>query len=130
MTTITIRDESTTGGLAAREWDLEFLTERITVRELIRSRVYQEVKDHNARGGAYAGLVRPVGAEAGPTGWRVKPGAKIDWRAQFEKAVEAFGSNHVLVLVDDRQLTELEEPIVLKSGTRVTFLRILPLVGG
>lgn len=26
-----------------------FLTEQITVRELMRSRVYQEVKDHNDR---------------------------------------------------------------------------------
>jgi hypothetical protein len=43
--TLTIRDESLTG-TPTREWMLEVLTERLTVRELIRSRVYQEVQDH------------------------------------------------------------------------------------
>lgn len=131
MPTVTIRDETTTGGPSAREWALELLTDRITVRELIRSRVHQEVKDHNARASqTYTGLVRPVAGEAGPGGWRMKPGARIDWKAQFEKAIEAFGRNQVLVLLDDRQVTSLEEDIVVMPSTKVTFLRLLPLVGG
>jgi len=131
MTTVLIRDEETTGGLAPREWALELLTECITVRELIRSRVYQEVKDHNARdAGTFVGLVRPVGAQEGPSGWRVARGRKIDWNEQFEKALEAFRSNRVLVLVDDRQVTSLDTDLVVTPATRVTFLRLLPLVGG
>jgi len=39
-TTLVVRDE-TTGGQTTNELSLEFLTERIDVRELIRSRVYQ-----------------------------------------------------------------------------------------
>ena len=42
--TLTIRDENTAGD-TTHTLTLDFLTERITVRELIRSRVYQEVKD-------------------------------------------------------------------------------------
>ena len=45
---ISIRDE-TTSGKVLHEWSLDVLTERITVRELIRSRVYQEVQDYNLR---------------------------------------------------------------------------------
>jgi hypothetical protein len=44
MPTITVRDE-TAAGRAEGELTLDFLTERVTVRELIRSRVFQEVKD-------------------------------------------------------------------------------------
>jgi hypothetical protein len=131
MTTVLIRDEETTGGRTAREWALELLTERITVRELVRSRVYQEVKDHNARAAeTFVGLVRPVGAQEGPGGWRVERGRQIDWKEQFEKALEAFRTNRVLVLVDDQQVTSLDADLVVTPGTRVTFLRLLPLVGG
>jgi hypothetical protein len=48
--TITIQDE-TLGGETQQGWSLDFLTERITVRELIRSQVYQEVQDYNLKQG-------------------------------------------------------------------------------
>ena len=131
MTSVLIRDEETTGGRTPREWMLELLTERLTVRELIRSRVYQEVKDHNARAAeTFVGLVRPVGAQESPGGWRVARGRKIDWKEQFEKALEAFQKNLVLVLVEDRQVTSLDAELVVTPTSRVTFLRLLPLVGG
>ena len=44
-TTLTVRDE-TTAGESHDAITLEFLTEHITVRELIRERVFQEVKDY------------------------------------------------------------------------------------
>ena len=46
--TLQIQDE-TTAGQKADALILDFLEERITVRELIRSRVYQEVKDYNLK---------------------------------------------------------------------------------
>ena len=62
--TVTVRDE-TLSGEPLHEWALELLAERVTVRELIRSRVYQEVQDHNARKAlSFRGLVKPEGAEA------------------------------------------------------------------
>jgi len=47
-TTITVADQMT-GGITTNALTLAFLTERATVRELIRSRVYQEVTEYNAR---------------------------------------------------------------------------------
>src|SRR5262245_57266549 len=62
--TITIRDE-TLSGEPLHEWVLELLSERLIVRELIRSRVYQEVQDHNvSKAQTFRGLVKPEGAEA------------------------------------------------------------------
>lgn len=129
-TTVTIVDEWTPGG-ATTEWALDLLTERVTARELIRSRVYQEVTEYNARTpGHFRGLVQPTEAERVLNGYRIREGRTIDWEAQYEKAIDAFGRNGFLLLVGDRQLTPLDEEVDLKPGTQITFLRLIPLVGG
>jgi hypothetical protein len=112
-------------------WDLELLHERITAGELIRSRVYQEVTEYNARAtGHFRGLVQPTDAEQQLNGYHLRAGRRIDWQAQYQKALEAFKRNGFLLLVDDRQLTELDQEVDLQTGSEVTFLRLLPLVGG
>lgn len=84
-TTLTIRDEEMTGK-TLHEFSLEFLTERITVRELIRSRVFQEVKDHNANAkqnqSEFQGLVQPTDVERSLNGSQEQTRA-IDWQKQF-----------------------------------------------
>ena len=50
-TSVIIRDESMSGETLG-EMRVEFPSEQITVNELIRSRVYQEVKESNARAAA------------------------------------------------------------------------------
>lgn len=128
--TLNIRDESTSGQ-TIQEWSLEFLTERITVRELIRSRVYQEVQDYNLKQPAtFRGLVQPAGAEKIRNEFKLAHGHQIDWKQQFEKAIDAFENNRVLILVGDRQAESLEEEIKIKSGTEVTFVQLVPLIGG
>jgi hypothetical protein len=118
-------------GDSTGELTLEFLTERITVRELIRSRVYQEVQEYNARqSGLFRGLVQPTDAEQVLNGYRLRPGRKINWEHQFEKAVRAFQGNGVIVIVDDRQLEELDQVIELRPESKVSFLRLVPLIGG
>jgi hypothetical protein len=129
-TTLTVRDETTSGG-TLHEFALEVLTERITVRELIRSRVYQEVQDYNRRQPeVYRGLVQPTDAEMTLNGCKPRKARTIDWKKQYEKAVEAFQTNGVLILVDDKQAESLEDEIVVAPDTRVSFLRLTPLVGG
>lgn len=131
--TLTIRDEEL-GGQTLGEFSLEFLTERITVRELIRSRVYQEVKDHNAKRNQdqveFRGLVQPADAEKTLNGFRLKKPRQIDWKKQFDQAIEAFERNQVLILVNERQMESLEEEIEVAPGTDVSFLRLTLLVGG
>lgn len=128
--TLTIRDESTSGE-AIHELTLDCLTERMTVRELIRSRVFQEVKDYNAKQmDTYHGLVQPTDAEQQVNGFRMKKGRQIDWNQQYAAAISAFERSQVLMLVNDRQLDDLEDKIEVAPGTCVTFLRLVPLVGG
>ncbi len=128
--TLTIRDESTSGHIS-EPVTLEFLSETITVRELIRERVYQEVDDYNReRTGRFRGLIQPSDAESDLNGYKLKPGREINWKAQFEKACDAYEHNRILILVGDRQTESLEEKITLSRGVEATFLRLTPLVGG
>jgi hypothetical protein len=128
--TLTVRDETSSGD-TLHEFALEVLTERITVRELIRSRVYQEVQDYNRQQPqVFRGLVQPSDAEATLNGYKVRKARTIDWKKQFDKAIEAFESNGILILVGDRQAESLDEEIVVRPDTTVSFLRLTPLVGG
>jgi len=129
-TTLTIRDESTGGG-TVHEFALEILTEQVTVRELIRSRVYQEVQDYNLRQPqVFRGLIQPAEAEQTLNGFKLKKPRQIDWKKQYDKAVDAFEANRILILVDDKQAETLDEEVEIKPGTCVTFLRLTMLVGG
>jgi hypothetical protein len=129
MTTITIVDESTAGG--KRTWTLDLLDETIPLRELIRRRIYQEVTEYNAKHmGVFQGLVQPTDAERELNGTRLRAPRRLDWEAQYERAVEAFGRRVYLVLVNDRQVTDLDAQVDLHAGSEVTFLKLVPLVGG
>jgi hypothetical protein len=128
--TLTIRDE-TISGESLGQWALEVLTERLTVRELIRGRVYQEVQDFNRqRADVFRGLIQPEGAEKALNGWKLKKPRELDWKKQFDRGVEAFEKNQVLILINDRQAESLDEEFAVGPDTRVTFLRLMPLVGG
>ena len=110
---------------------LDFLTEKITVRELIRSRVYQEVKDFNTQQPEFfRGLIQPTETEQTLNGYKLRKPRKIKWETQFEKAIIAFQSNGFIILVDDEQVTELEEEITIAPETSITFMKLVPLVGG
>lgn len=131
--TVMIRDETATGQ-TVHSFPLEFESESITVRELIRERVYQEVSEYNFRSrreeGVFRGLIQPTDTERALNGFRVPKGRDIDWEAQFKQAIDAFGRNGFFILVDDRQAEALEETIVIRPSTQVSFVKLTPLVGG
>lgn len=131
--TLTVRDETPAGGVL-QEWSLEFLNETITVRDLIRERVYQEVRDYETRSAAtapYRGLVQPETYEQALNGPRTEAKPRpIDWRKQYDRAVEAFEANQVLILIDDRQAESLDQTFTIGPRSLVTFLRLTLLVGG
>src|SRR5947209_11083783 len=96
--TLTVRDETASGDVV-HSLPLEFPSDRLTVRELIRERVYQEVQDFNRRQDEriFRGLVQPTDTERRLNGkrteYRLRAHREIDWKPQFEKALEAFERN-------------------------------------
>ncbi|MEW6252892.1 MAG: hypothetical protein AB1716_19825 [Planctomycetota bacterium] len=129
--TLHISDQTATGQ-KTNELTLDLLTERISVRELIRSRVYQEVKDHNVKANqaVFQGFVQPTDAERTLNGFKLRQPGQLDWKRQYEVAVQAFERNGFLILVDDRQVESLDEEIAVAPETQVSFVKLVPLVGG
>lgn len=131
---MTIKDQSGAGRVAA-SITLHGIADRITLRDLVRTRVREEVARYNAeraanQGDMFAGLVMPEGAEPARLGFRMPEPPRIDWERQADKAIGAFSHNGFFVLVDDRQVTELDEELTLTPESDIRFIRLVQLVGG
>lgn len=125
-----ISDESA-GGETVFESLLHFPAETISVRELIEVRVQTEVERYNASAKEnFMGLIQPSNSEQALNGYRMRKNRKVDMLAQQEVAIRAFQSNGFFLLVNDRQITELDEQIIIAPNTSVVFLKLTPLVGG
>ena len=130
MATVTFRDETATGK-PLTEWKVGGLPERMSVRELIRLRVREEVARHNARpSDRFNGLVRPDDAEAELNGYRLREPRRIDWERQAEIAERAFLANGFFVLAGDRQVEDLDEVLDLTVDPDLVFIKLVALAGG
>lgn len=130
MATVTFRDETATGR-PVTEFEVAGLPEHLTVRELIRLRVREEVARHNDRpGDRFNGLVRPDDAEAELNGYRLRESRRIDWERQAEIAERAFLSNGFFVLAGGRQVEDLDEVVDLTADPGLVFIKLVALVGG
>ena len=126
--TLPLLDE-TTAGHRRSAGTFQFDTANPTLREIIRLRVQQEVARFNAADyKMFQGLVQPEESERILNGVRTRP--VLDWQRQFAKAVTAFQGNGFLVLLDDRQIMDLDETLHLTAQSKITFLRLVPLIGG
>lgn len=104
---LTIYDETVGAGPAEPALTLELLTSEITARELLRRRVEEEARLRAAEGRS-----------------------TVDVELQVEQATLAFQAQQLLLLVDDTQVETLDDELRIGVDTKVTFLRLMPLVGG
>jgi len=132
LTKLLIRDETTASlGKTEHTFTVHVSGEKISVRELIRQRVTQEVEEFNTRQPAvFRMLVQPSDAERTLNGFKFQKPRFVDPVVQYEKAIESFEGNGFIVLVDDYQMESLDTEIALQPETAVTFLKLVPLVGG
>ena len=132
LTSLKISDLTTASiGKPEHTFTVHVTGETVSVRELIRARVFQEVEEYNSKTPeTFRMLVQPGEAERTLNGFKFSSPRQVDPQAQFEKAVEAFEGNGFIVLVDDRQVETLDDEIALHPETSVSFLKLVPLVGG
>lgn len=124
---LTIRDQSL-DHRGAREWLLDVLTERLTVRELIRNRIDQEVDHYNTgRPHTYRGLIQP--SRQSSRGER-QAHRRIDKQKQVASACDAFEGGRLVILIGDAQANALDDEFSVRPDTAVTFLRLSVIVGG
>jgi hypothetical protein len=132
LATLSVRDETMFGlGESDYSFTLNFPTNQVTVRELIETRIREEVEKFNSeQPEIFRLLVQPSFAERFLNGFKFREKKQIDWREQYEKALEAFERNGFIVLVDELQVDDLNQIIEIEPKTSVTFLKLVPLVGG
>lgn len=108
--------------------ELRLVSERITLRELIKRRIDDEVAELNAGSEEVQPLITPTEQESRLNGTR--PRRLIDPDKQLAAAVEAFERTRIVIILDGKQMTELDQPIVVTPDMEVRFLKLVPLVGG
>lgn len=128
--TIELWDE-TLPGARASAGTLTFKMKSLTVRDLLRARIQKEVAQYNQTlPEKFLGLVQPEGPELILNGRALPTRRPLSWEAQFDRACSSFKSNGFMVLIDDRQVTELDAPFDVRPDSRVSFVKLVPLVGG
>jgi hypothetical protein len=131
MPTVRVHDQVRPGGETSETLLLPDLPARVSVRELIRTRVREEVARANSdRSKPRKLLVEPLDAEETVSGYQLRKGRLIDWERQAEVAIEAFERQSFFVFVDGAQVEALDEEVALGVDSEVRFLRLTPLVGG
>jgi len=130
--TLTMSDGSLTGRVI-QQFKIQIPTSKTTARQLIEQRIRQEVALYNKTETfhQFNGLVTPTEQEMTLNGYeKAKPKKTIDADIQYEKAIEAFSSNRFFLLVDDRQVVELDRELTLAEVSTVQFVKLVPLIGG
>jgi hypothetical protein len=108
-----------------------------TLRNLIEGIVRAEVAAFATRS-ADARLVRALTQEelfAGLTGGSVRSGgraagANVSADDAVHTAIQAQSDGMFQTIVDERPVENLDDVVPLRDGTRVMFLRLVPLAGG
>lgn len=127
---ILISDELLNGTIT-NQTEIELECNVVTAETLIAKRVTIEVENYNNRLPEYFnGLVEPNGAEKTLNGYKLKKKQVIDAEKQVFIALAAFQKNGFFILVDNKQIEELHQEITLKSTSKISFLKLTPLIGG
>ena len=109
--------------------ELRLVSERTTLRELIRRRIEAEAAEIAAGRDDGRVLVTPSEREARLNG-KPRRMRSVDAQQQLVAAIDAFQNNRIIIIVGERQVTDLDLPIAVAPETEVTFFRLMPLVGG
>lgn len=102
----------------------------ISAREILRLRVEAEVERYNATGGTSHLLIQPAPRESKLNGTREARFRELKIEPQIAVAIEAVEKRRVIMLLNGRQVSDLDETFFLTPGSEARFIRLVPLVGG
>ena len=119
-------------GDVKHELDISVNNHQITVRELIEQRVVQEVQNYNNRvqEDHFKGLIEPSKEDRTINGFQLKKKKRIVAEKQIYIALSGFQKNSYFILINDRQVEQLDDIITLDTDTTINFIKLTPLVGG
>ena len=111
---------------------LSFKTGRVTVREIVCTRVRTEVERYNRdpKAPSFTVLVSPPREELELNPPRRERPRELNAESQIEVAINAVRTGRVIVLFNGEQVTDLDAPLVIMPVSEARFLKLVPLVGG
>ncbi|MEL7312396.1 MAG: hypothetical protein AAFN07_12840 [Pseudomonadota bacterium] len=124
--------DETTSGQVYNETVLQLASRRVCARDVIEQRVRQEVQKFNdaKKKDLFSGLVQPRDTEKELNGYRFKKEKTVNADEQVEIALSAFSENRFFFLLDDKQVESLDDEFGITDSTKITFLKLIPVVGG
>jgi hypothetical protein len=141
MATISIVEMALTGERRAWSFDtsergdsgdfggtLDDRDERVPLREIIRWRVREEVAQRRLK--LARDQPQPSPAERALNGPRMSRALATNWEQEYAHALAACAAHQIIILVNDRQVDDLDTLVTPSAGCEVVFLRLTPLVGG
>ncbi len=122
----------------------DLLTETLTIRELIAHAVEEQIYELQIQQKLDTQSVQHIlnrqylinaeiqaqaklGAVKMPEPIEIR---KIDVSRQIRKATEAFEKGVYVIVIDGEQADSLDQTVMLNPTSKITFLRLTPLVGG
>ncbi len=113
-------------------WSLELPGAAIRLRDLIRAKVAREIEEYAAGRRGMVGKEYLMLDEIAAFQAAARGGRQMSLRVEDEvrKAWKAFEDGDYIVTVETREVHDLDAEVWLVPGTRVQFLRLLPLAGG
>lgn len=115
---------------------LRLASERVTVREIIRSRVATEVHEFTLQTQRLDRVEKRsfiIDVAQGSPEAKLNPPTKreqLDVEAEYERAIAGFARRRYIMLLDDRQIDDLDEAVGLRPDSEVVFVYLVPLKGG
>ena len=123
--------DQTPGRPSVNHPNLDLPLECVTARAIIARRVEAEVAALNTGEEPRPSHVfEPAAAECALNGARSAPVRWINPVRSVEIALEAFAAKRFLLLLNGKQVVELDMPLILAPDSEARFLRLVPLVGG
>ncbi len=111
---------------------------QLTVRELINLRVHDEFISQEFIRENASQMVKEIrkdldGKSEKQFVWMDSTNKfSIDssWEIESKKAQIAFQEGRFFIIIDDKQVEDLDTSVVLKPNSAVKFIRLVPLIGG
>lgn len=132
--------EKTVGQPMREAYTLHLVSERISAKDIASAHVRAEIErlnDETRRNREKHDRVASflVGTHSHATERRLNPIRKaykklLDPETEIETALQGIVDRHVIMLFDDREVEDLDTILTVTQDSTVTFLRLVPLVGG
>lgn len=123
---LTFSDETLSGNVLDT-WEMAVETPIMPLKDLILMRVEEEIR--RMEKGMESRFLAYQNREEKLLNNSKKPELP-DAEASGYRALKAFQEQAFFVLVDERQVQDLEQMIELRPDSKVSFVKLTPLVGG